>query len=118
MKKTTEMLANNKLEQMLKAYLRSTGNLIPRHPEEIRTFEKRKIETPDFTKDQEEDPLNILQRGYIPYELSIKHNPKIVSEPQGFSMNWAARNGVSLSENTIQKITRQIEEDESSAENQ
>ncbi len=112
MKNKDELKNDRELKQMIKAYLRSTGDLIPKFPDEIAAFEKRNIKLPFDVETEEDDPAIILKRGYIPYEINIKKEPSVFSEPKSMILNLAARNGVKLSEHSEKLIRDLLASDE------
>jgi hypothetical protein len=116
MKKIKEMMTDKQLDELLKAYLRTTGDLIPRYPEEVRAFEKRKTEMPEIFNTADEDPAEILRKGYVPYESVLKNLPAIPDTPVESPLSYAARHCSGLSQDTLNKINDQLDEDQKTSD--
>lgn len=98
-----------KFEEELKNFLRSTGRMFPETPAQVDAFERRhpkKVILPALLS----DPLAILERGYI---LPQPETSETMNETND-SYRRAARNGLNLSADTLHKM----EEDRKKAENQ
>ena len=104
----TQIMSDEIFEKKLEFFLRSTGRLFPITPAQVEAFENR---TPNYpTTTLNADPLAILERGYINYQIPKIITPDTLSEENGFRM--AARNGKEISPETFRKMKEDREKDE------
>ena len=90
-----------KSAELLKKFLRTTGRIFPETPEQVDAFESRnhkKEKLPDLLS----NPTAMLQRGFI---LQQAETNQTMTEPENCTFeSMAARKGLKISAETLQKM--------------
>lgn len=109
MKETNE----KEFERLIDIYRRRSEIKLPLSEKQIQSFEHEMMKLPEMPLTLS-DPDALLKRGYVSYEeLLDKQGQEVqgVMEPaERFAL--AARNGQVISEESLQKIIRMIDEDD------
>lgn len=102
-----QIMSDEIFEKKLDFFLRSSGRLFPITPAQVEAFEKQNPNHPTTTPLI--DPISILQKGYMNFTL-----PTISEEfqPENEWQKMAARNGTTLSPETLRKMHEDRKNDE------
>lgn len=103
-----QIMSDEIFEKKLEFFLRSSGRLFPITPAQVEAFEKQNPNHPSTTLLI--DPIDILRRGHINYTLP-KQSEELQPENEWQAM--AARNGTTLSPETLRKMHEDRKKDES-----
>lgn len=108
-----EKLSEKQLEQLIVEKLNKKGGNIQKTDGQLKAFVKKKMDNPNLPE-YLTDHEALLQRGYVPYTLfSVSEAKSVVIEPTP-EYRLAARNGSGLSDATIEKIKKLINDSDDS----
>lgn len=99
----------DEFEKLIEMYRRSLNDNLPLTKAQIAQMEKEMERLPSVP-DEISDPDALLARGYVAYSKLIENQVEMVNDSLGMAM--AARNGETLSEESMQKIIRLMDEDD------
>lgn len=110
MKETNE----KEFERLIDIYRRRSEIRLPLTEKQIQVFEDEMMKLPEMPATLS-DPDALLKRGYVSYEnLLEKQGQEVMEGAKTYSL--AARNGQDISEESLQKIIRLIDEDDAHQE--
>ena len=106
--KTLKAQQVNLSDVLLETFMRMTGRLIPITRKQVEAFEAMK-EKKDALPDEIPDASEVLAEGYRAYGKSPKaESAPQKKDPEEIRLSIAARNGKSMSPETINKITEVV----------
>lgn len=111
-----EKISEKQLEQLIVEKLNKKDGDIQKTDGQWKAFAKKKMDSstlPDYLT----DPEALLQRGYVSYEYLLEKRSQEVMEGAE-RLAFAARNGQEISEESLQKIIRLIDEDDAEEKTQ
>ncbi len=104
-----EKMSQKAFEKLLRAKLLRSGKLLPTTTAHLSKLGKKPLDTaslPDFLKDADA----LMARGYVAYSKLMDNQKERVNEPEIYT--FAARNGEEISQESMQKIIKLIDEND------